>query len=65
MVWSWSDGAEEGEPTRVIFELCSEGKGTRLTVRHVGDVEDAVGKMVCERWPIKLQALASILGEKQ
>ena len=65
MVWSWSDGAEQGEPTRVIFELCSEGGGTRLTVRHVGGVEDAVGKMIRERWPIKLQALASMLGEEK
>ena len=64
MVWSWSDGAEQGEPTRVIFELCTEDTGTRLTIRHLGYADDAVGKMICERWPIKLRALASMLGER-
>ena len=65
MVWSWSDGAEEGEPTRVIFELCSEGSGTRLTVRHLGYAEDEAGRMICERWPIKLRALTSMLGARE
>ena len=64
MVWSWSDGA--GEMTsRVIFKLQEEGTGTRLTVRHVGDTDDAMAKMIRERWPIKLQALASTLGDER
>jgi len=61
MVWSWSDGAEEGGPTRVIFELRSEGTGTRLTLRHVGDEGDETAKMIRDRWPIKLRALSTIL----
>jgi uncharacterized protein YndB with AHSA1/START domain len=62
MVWSWCDGSEDVGPTRVIFELRSEGKGTRLTLRHIGDEGDETAKMVRDRWPIKLQALASMLG---
>jgi uncharacterized protein YndB with AHSA1/START domain len=60
MVWSWSDGAE---PTvsRVIFELHAEGSRTRLTLRHVGDEGEAMAKMIRERWPSKLRALASSL----
>lgn len=64
MVWSWSDGAEEGGPTRVIFELHTEGSGTRLTLHHVGNEGDSTAKMVCDRWPIKLRALRTILGGK-
>jgi uncharacterized protein YndB with AHSA1/START domain len=61
MVWSWSDGAEDDGPTRVIFELQSEGAGTRLTFRHVGTEGDEVAKMIRDRWPVKLRALGSIL----
>jgi len=64
MVWSWSDGAEQGEPTRVIFELRTEDTGTRLTIRHLGYEDDAAGTMICERWPVKLRALVSMLGER-
>ena len=64
MVWSWSDGAGEEMTSRVIFELQAEGTETRLTVRHIGDTDDAMAKMIRERWPIKLQALASTLGDE-
>lgn len=62
MVWAWSDGAEEGGPTQVIFELRSEGTGTLLTLKHVGDERDETAKMIRERWPIKLHILREILG---
>jgi len=65
MVWSWSDGAGEEMTSRVIFELQEEGTGTRLTVHHIGDTDDAMAKMIRERWPIKLQALASTLGDER
>jgi uncharacterized protein YndB with AHSA1/START domain len=65
MVWSWSDGAREEVTSRVIFELQEEGTGTRLTLRHIGDTDDAMATMIRERWPIKLQALASALGDEQ
>jgi uncharacterized protein YndB with AHSA1/START domain len=61
MVWSWSDGPGEAMTSRVIFELQEEGTGTRLTLRHIGDTGDAMAEMIRERWPIKLQALASAL----
>jgi len=38
---------------------------TRLTVRHIGDTDDAMAKMIRERWPIKLRALASTLGDER
>jgi uncharacterized protein YndB with AHSA1/START domain len=65
MVWSWSDGADGSVPSRVIFELQPEGSGTRLTLRHVGDELESMATMIRERWPIKLRALGSTLGERQ
>jgi uncharacterized protein YndB with AHSA1/START domain len=65
MVWSWSDGAREEVTSRVIFELQEEGTGTRLTLRHIGDTDDAMATMIRERWPMKLQALASTLGDER
>jgi len=65
MVWSWSDGAGEEMTSRVIFELQEERTGTRLTVSHIGDTDVAMGKMIRERWPIKLRALASTLGDER
>ncbi len=37
MVWSWSDREEEGEPTRVIFELREEGTQARFRRRYGKD----------------------------
>ena len=51
--------------SRVVFELEEEGTGTRLTLRHHGDTDDAMGEMIRERWPIKMQALASSLGDER
>jgi uncharacterized protein YndB with AHSA1/START domain len=65
MVWSWSDGADGSVPSRVIFELEVEGSGTRLTLRHVGDELEPMADMIRERWPIKLRALGSMLGERR
>lgn len=64
MVWSWCDGGEEGAPTRLIFELRSEGTGTRLTLRHVGNALDQIARMITDRWPIKVQALEMLLRGK-
>jgi uncharacterized protein YndB with AHSA1/START domain len=65
MVWAWSDGTGQEMPSRVIFELRQEGTGTRLTLRHIGDVDDAMARMIRERWPIKLDALTATLGVEQ
>jgi len=48
----------------IIFELQEEGTGTRLTVHHIGDTNDPMANMIREQWPIKLQALASTLGDE-
>jgi len=64
MVWSWSDGTDETATSRVIFELQEDGTGTQLTLRHVGTTDDALGKMIRERWPLKLRTLASTLGDE-
>lgn len=63
MVWSWSDG--RGITSHVVFELEEERTGTRLTLRHIGDTDEAMGRLIRERWPIKLQALASTLGDER
>ncbi len=65
MVWSWCDDDGAELTSRVIFELQEEGAGTRLTLRHIGDTADAMGHMIRERWPIKLGALASALGDER
>ena len=65
MVWSWADGARGEVTSRVVFELLEKGTGTRLTLRHIGDADDATARMIRERWPIKLQALASMLGDER
>ena len=64
MVWSWSDGTNEYAPSRVVFELSSEGTGTRLMLRHVGDEGESMAEMIGERWPINVRVLASMLGER-
>jgi uncharacterized protein YndB with AHSA1/START domain len=63
MVWSWSDGAEEAV-SRVIFELKVEDTRTRLTLRHIGDEGKTMAAMIRDRWPIKLRALASLIGDE-
>jgi uncharacterized protein YndB with AHSA1/START domain len=63
MVWSWSDGFEVGEPTRVTFELRREGSGTRLTLRHEGAIDDTHGARLGLGWPEKLEQLLRALGQ--
>jgi uncharacterized protein YndB with AHSA1/START domain len=66
MVWSWSSGDEpDGRPSVVTFELRRDGEGTVLTVRHVGSADDTMGKLVAERWPIKLAGLRSLLHQSR
>ena len=65
MVWSWSDRAGKEMPSRVVFELLQEGGGTRLTLRHIGDVDDAMARLIRERWPVKIHALEATLGVEQ
>lgn len=61
MVWSWNGGMEGEVPTRVVFELRSEGSGTRLTLRHQGEATPAQGESVRGGWTRKLGALRQAL----
>jgi uncharacterized protein YndB with AHSA1/START domain len=61
MVWSWRDAGRNNEVSRVSFDLCAEGSGTRLVLRHSGDSEDEQGGRLGRGWPVKLQTLRSAL----
>jgi len=58
MVWSWQTSGME-RPTRVVFELSASGLGTRLRLRHSGEVDEAVARDLQGGWPGKLEGLAS------
>ena len=61
MVWSWS--ANDGNPpSTVSFQLAAEEGGTRLSLTQVGEIDPAIGSMLREGWPGRLQALAELLG---
>jgi uncharacterized protein YndB with AHSA1/START domain len=62
MVWSWFTGDEpDGRPSRVVFELSAEGRGTRLVIHHYGSADDRTGELVRGRWPEKLANLRAFL----
>ena len=60
MAWSWSvnDGAP---PTTVTFELTPEDGGTRLRLRHEGEIDPSVGRLLSDGWPGRLALLADRL----
>jgi uncharacterized protein YndB with AHSA1/START domain len=61
MVWSWS--ANDGNlPSTVTFQLAAEEGGTRLSLRQVGEIDPAIGSILREGWPGRLQAVAELLG---
>jgi uncharacterized protein YndB with AHSA1/START domain len=61
MVWSWS--VEDGlRPSTVTFELAAESGGTRLTLRHVGEINDQAGAEISGGWPSRIELLRRILG---
>ena len=62
MVWSWSDGVGDGGPSRLSFELRSEGSGTRLSLRHTGPSDDEQGRRLGGGWPTKIETLRATLG---
>lgn len=56
MVWAWTlDPA--AAPTTVTFELTPDGGGTRLTLRHFGEIDPVPGGLLREGWPGKIDAL--------
>ena len=62
MVWSWS--ANDGNPpSTVTFHLVAEEDGTRLSLRQVGEIDPAIGGILREGWPGRVQALAELIGQ--
>jgi uncharacterized protein YndB with AHSA1/START domain len=60
MVWSWSN-TEDPAPTRLVIELEAQGRGTRLTLRHTGDVEERTVRGTTGGWTHKLGQLRETL----
>jgi uncharacterized protein YndB with AHSA1/START domain len=56
MVWSWSVDDGIGSST-VVFELVPEGGGTRLTLTHVGEINDEAGAEITGGWPSRIELL--------
>jgi uncharacterized protein YndB with AHSA1/START domain len=60
MVWSWS--ANDGNPpSTVTFQLFGDPGGTRLRLRHVGEIDPTIGRILGEGWPGRITALAQTL----
>jgi uncharacterized protein YndB with AHSA1/START domain len=56
MVWSWS--ANDGNPpSTVSFELVEVEGGTRLRLRHVGELDGEVAEMLRSGWPGRIKAI--------
>jgi len=56
MVWSWIHN-EGDTPTRVEFRLEEVEAGTRLTLSHTGEIDEATGVSLRGGWPSKLADL--------
>jgi uncharacterized protein YndB with AHSA1/START domain len=60
MAWSWS--ANDGSPpSTVTFQLAPEPGGTRLSLRHVGEIDSVVGGLLREGWPGRIIALSEVI----
>ena len=60
VVWSWL-ATDLGRPTRVTFELEPVARGTRLTLRHEGEVTPDVGERTRAGWEAKIRELVGYL----
>ena len=56
MVWAWSAGAGAA-PTTVTFELTPEDAGTRLLLTHAGEIDPAIGGILLDGWPSRIELL--------
>jgi uncharacterized protein YndB with AHSA1/START domain len=56
MVWSCS-AVDGTPPSHVTFELTPEAAGTRLRLRHVGDLAPEVVELLRNGWPGRITAL--------
>jgi uncharacterized protein YndB with AHSA1/START domain len=64
MVWAWS--SNDGNPaSRVTFELEPESSGTRLRLTHEGEIEPAIGAILADGWPSRIELLAEVTGRKE
>ena len=64
MVWAWS--SNDGNPrSRVTFELAPESSGTRLRLTHEGEIEPAIGAILADGWPGRIELLAEVAGRKE
>jgi uncharacterized protein YndB with AHSA1/START domain len=64
MVWAWSSN-DGNPPSRVTFELEPENGGTRLRLTHEGEIEPAIGAILVEGWPGRIDALAKAAARKE
>jgi len=60
MVWSWS-GHDGNPPSTVTFDLTQEGKGTRLRLTHVGEMNAEVARILRDGWPGRIAAMADAI----
>jgi uncharacterized protein YndB with AHSA1/START domain len=56
MVWSWTPG-RDAPATTVTFELVSTDGGTRLRLTHEGEIDPAIGGLLREGWPGRIELL--------
>ena len=64
MVWAWSSN-DGNPPSRVTFELEPENGGSRLRLTHEGEIEPAIGAILVEGWPGRIDALAKAAARKE
>jgi uncharacterized protein YndB with AHSA1/START domain len=64
MVWSWSAG-DGSPPSRVTFQLVEEGEGTRLRLRHTGDLNPEIAEILRSGWPGRITALGEAIRRVQ
>jgi uncharacterized protein YndB with AHSA1/START domain len=62
MVWTWSAG-DGNAPSTVTFELSRAGDKTRLRLRHVGEFDSRVAKLLREGWPGRISAISQAIKE--
>jgi uncharacterized protein YndB with AHSA1/START domain len=64
MVWAWSSH-DGNPPSRVTFELEPESGGTRLRLAHEGEIEPAIGAILVDGWPGRIDALGEAAARKE
>lgn len=63
MLWSWIlDGRQKDGETLVEYSLEETDDGTRLTIRHSGDRDEATIEAFKGGWKAKLDALGEVFG---